>query len=148
MTVADEIVIRTATADDELAVRRVIDGAMLEVPQSLTNLLESEQALVAVADRVVGVLVLVRPAAADVPTLAPTDEASHIASVAVRRRRRGSGIGAALVRTAAERVSVPLTAEFRPSVRPFYESLGFDIRETCVGDSERRLIGKLGEETN
>jgi GNAT superfamily N-acetyltransferase len=148
VTVADEIVIRTATADDELAVRRVIDGAMLEVPQNLTNLLESEQVLVAVAERVGGALVLVRPAAADVPTLAPTDEASHIASVAVRRRRRGSGIGAALVRTAAERVSSPLTAEFRPSVRPFYESLGFDIREIDGESGERRLVGKLDETTD
>lgn len=148
MTVAVDPTIRTATADDELAVRRVIDGAMLEVPQNLTNLLESEQVLVAVADRVVGVLVLVRPAETDVPNLTPTDEASHIASVAVRRRRRGSGIGAALVRTAAERVSGPLTAEFRPSVRPFYESLGFDIREICGEGDEKRLIGKLGEGTN
>lgn len=135
--------IRTATVEDELAVRRVIDGAMLEVPQNLTNLLESEQVLVAVAERVIGVLVLVRPAAVDVPTLAPTDEASHIASVAVRRRRRGSGIGARLVRTAAERVSGPLTAEFRPSVRPFYESLGFDIREIDWESGEKRLIGRL-----
>lgn len=145
---ADEIVIRTATADDELPIRRVIDGAMLEVPKNLAGLIESEQVLVAVAERVVGALVLVQPAEATVPTLAPTDEASHIASVAVRRRRRGSGIGAALVRTAAERVSGPLTAEFRPSVRPFYESLGFEIREIDGESGERRLVGKLDETTD
>ena len=145
---ADEIVIRTAIADDELPIRRVIDGAMLEVPKNLAGLIESEQVLVAVAERVVGALVLVRPAAADVPTLAPTDEASHIASVAVRRRRRGSGIGAALVRTATERVSSPLTAEFRPSVRPFYESLEFEIREIDGESGERRLVGKLDETTD
>jgi ribosomal protein S18 acetylase RimI-like enzyme len=148
VTVADGPRIRTATADDELPVRRVIDGAMLEVPKNLAGLIESEQVLVAVAERVVGALVLVQPAEATVPTLAPTDEASHIASVAVRRRRRGSGIGAALVRTAAERVSGPLTAEFRPSVRPFYESLGFEIREIDGESGERRLVGKLDETTD
>lgn len=140
--------IRTATADDELPIRRVIDGAMLEVPQNLGGLIESDQVLVAVGERVVGVLVLVRPAEANVPTLAPTDEASHVAAVAVRRRRRGSGIGAALVRTAAVRVSAPLTAEFRSSVRPFYESLEFEIREINGEGGEGRLIGKLGEESD
>lgn len=146
MTVADDPTIRTATADDELAVRRVIDGAMLEVPQNLAGLIESEQVLVAVAERVVAALVLVRPAEMDLPTLTATDEASHVAAVAVRRRRRGSGIGAALVRAAAERTSAPLTAEFRSSVRPFYESLGFEIRVVGGGGGESRFLGKLGRE--
>ncbi|MFB6175610.1 MAG: GNAT family N-acetyltransferase [Halobaculum sp.] len=124
----------------------MIDGAMLDVPQNLASLIESEQVLVAVAERVVGVLVLVRPAETDVPMLTPTDEASHVAAVAVRRRRRGNGIGVALVRTAAERVSAPLTAEFRSSVRPFYESLGFEIRAVGEDGDEKRLVGGLDRE--
>jgi GNAT superfamily N-acetyltransferase len=68
----------------------------------------------------------------------PDEDAVHVDAVAVRRARRGQGIGAALVRTAAER-HARLTAAFDSDVRPFYESLGFEISERKDG----RLRGTL-----
>ena len=63
-------------------------------------------------------------------------DGAHVAAVAVRRRRRGQGIGSRLVRRVADRTDGPVTARFRPEVRPFYDALGFRIVETddaCVG---------------
>jgi GNAT superfamily N-acetyltransferase len=155
----DGITLRTATPDDELGVRRVLDGAMLEVPDDLSELLAREQVLVAVGERVVGALVLVpHETEGEAETTGDaTDEQNDteideqyrvgeqhlIEAVAVQRRRRGSGIGAALVRAAAERCAGPLTAEFRPAVRPFYESLGFEIWECGSAGESDRLVGRL-----
>ena len=117
--------VREATADDELAVRRVLDGALLEVPDDLPARVEAGDVLVSESGgTVTGVLVL---------------SGNRIASVAVHRRRRGTGVGSVLVAAAAERTDGPLTAEFREAVRPFYESLGFDIEGTADG----RLRGRL-----
>jgi GNAT superfamily N-acetyltransferase len=55
------------------------------------------------------------------------DDTAHIDAIAVRRRRRDQGVGSALVQAAAERWP-RLTAEFDADHRPFYESLGFDVR--------------------
>nr|WP_202932677.1 GNAT family N-acetyltransferase [Halorussus salinus] len=68
---------------------------------------------------------------------------AHIDAVAVRRARRGQGIGSALVRAAAER-HARLTAEFDPGVRPFYDALDFSIAPV-EGDSDR-LRGRYGGE--
>jgi GNAT superfamily N-acetyltransferase len=68
----------------------------------------------------------------------PDEDVVHVDAVAVRRARRGQGIGAALVRTAAER-HARLTAAFDSDVRPFYESLGFEISER----EDSRLRGTL-----
>ncbi len=64
-------------------------------------------------------------------------DGEEIVAVAVRRSRRGQGIGTALVETAATRRG-RLVAEFRDRERPFYASLGFDIEPA---DEDGRLRG-------
>lgn len=119
--------VREATPDDRLGVRRVLDAAMLDVRDDLPERIEAGDVLVACeteGDPVLGALVLV-------PGKSGQHEdggGAHVDAVAVRRARRGQGIGTELVRTAAER-HPRLTAEFDPGVRPFYESLGFEIAE-------------------
>lgn len=126
--------IRPARGDDADAVCRLLDAAMLSVPDDLAERVAGGDALVAVdADTageaddpaVIGALVL-----AD----------SHIDAIAVRKRRRADGVGTALVAGAAERTDGPLTATFRPGVRPFYESLGFDIEAR-----DGRLFGTFAD---
>lgn len=106
--------VREAGADDFLPAMRVLDGAMLEVDAAtVRERIDEGAVLVATADgRVVGALVC---------------DGDHVDAVAVRRTRRGRGIGTALVEAAGERRG-RLTADFDPRVRPFYASLGFDIR--------------------
>ena len=104
------VAVREARSDERPAVLGVLDGAMLE-----TDRLDGSTLLVAVAgDRVLGALVLA---------------GDHVDAVAVRRSRRGQGIGTALVEAAAARRE-RLVAEFREGVRPFYESLGFEVEPT------------------
>ncbi|WP_226011230.1 GNAT family N-acetyltransferase [Halomicrobium salinisoli] len=116
--------VREATSDDRTAVANVVDGAALAVDDDvLARSLDESETLVAVSDdtdRVLGALVL---------------DGDRIAAVAVRRRRRGQGIGSALVEAAAERRE-RLVAEFDADVRPFYESLGFEI-DAVEGERER-----------
>ncbi|WP_137284292.1 GNAT family N-acetyltransferase [Halorussus salinisoli] len=131
------VTVREATADDRLDVRRVLDAAMLRVRDDLGERIDAGDVLVAsegggVGDDggtsddapILGALVL-----------APRERGGHVDAVAVRRARRGQGVGSALVRAATER-HAPLTAEFDPSVRPFYESLGFEISRV-EGDDDR-----------
>ncbi|MFB6250473.1 MAG: GNAT family N-acetyltransferase, partial [Halobellus sp.] len=67
------------------------------------------------------------------------DSATEIEQIAVHQSRRGRGIGRDLVEAAADRADGVLIARFPAGVRPFYESLGFEIRETdWDGD---RLLG-------
>jgi len=123
----DGVAVREARPDERVAVRRVVDAAMLE-PGDVMGAIDRGDALVAVAGgRVVGALVL-----------ESRDDGAHVAAVAVSRARRGQGIGTALVAAAAERTA-RLTAAFDPNVRPFYESLGFDIEPGGDG----RLWGEL-----
>lgn len=113
------ISVRPATEDEEPVVWSICNAAMLDLEEAtLTDLL----LLVAcVDDRILGALVL---------------DGAEIEAVAVRPGRRGQGIGSALVEAAAERRD-ELTAGFDPSVRPFYEALGFEI--TC---EEKRCRGR------
>lgn len=83
-------------------------------------------------------------AADDGPVLAalllvPADRATRIEAIAVRRGRRGQGIGSMLVRAAAAR-SDRLVAAFDPAVRPFWASLGFEI---APADEPDRFVGTL-----
>lgn len=113
--------VREARADERDAALNVLDAAMLESDRADEGTL-----LVAVeGERVVGALVLV---------------GERIDAVAVRRRRRGQGVGSALVREAGERAG-RLVAEFDAGVRPFYEALGFEIRR---GETDR-FEGVRGE---
>jgi GNAT superfamily N-acetyltransferase len=93
------------------------------------------------------------------PTWRERSEATHVETIAVRPRRQAEGVGTALVRAADATTDGPLTATFRPAVRPFYERLGFEITavtapvpavEGRTGRSvedepttERRLVGLL-----
>ena len=101
--------LRRAAADETVAVRGILAAAMLEVEGA--DLKEGTTLVAAVEGRLLGALVL---------------DGEEIVAVAVRPGRRGQGIGTALVEAAAVR-SERLTADFDPEVRPFYESLGFDV---------------------
>lgn len=61
----------------------------------------------------------------------------EIDAIAVRRRRRGQGIGTRLVERAAAAAAGDLRAEFHRRVRPFYDSLGFAIEPTDEPDRFR-----------
>ena len=120
--------VRAAAPGEHLPVVRVLDAAMLAT-DGVRERVGRGDALVAVEDgRVLGALLL-----------DPRENGAHVDAVAVRRARRGQGIGTALVESAAERAD-RLTADFDPGVRPFYESLGFEI-EPADGDDGERLRG-------
>lgn len=131
--------VREATPDDRLGVQRVLDAAMLQIRDDLGERIAAGDVLVATEDDspILGALVL-----APRNQSAHIDAGAHIDAVAVRRARRGQGIGSALVRAAVERHD-RLTAEFDPGVRPFYESLGFEIsrREADESKNDDRLRG-------
>ena len=131
------ITIENATPTDRLDIVRVLDAAMLQTDISvLAERIAADAVICARFERtgaVVGAVVVRRPA---------TDTA-HIDALAVRRARRGRGIGSALVgqvvaaETANEAVSW-VTAGFDPGVKPFYRACGFVI---AAGD-DGRLVGR------
>jgi GNAT superfamily N-acetyltransferase len=137
----DELVdVREATTADELDVRRVLDAAMLE-STAVEDAVARGDAFVAVAGNdgaadeglVVGALVLVPHASADPPDAVvarrdtvPGGGGMHVDAVAVRRRRRGQGVGRALVEAALD-CERRLTVAFDPGVRAFYHALEFDV---------------------
>lgn len=124
--------VRHGAEGDLLAVLRIVEGAMLEVgANQVRRRTESDGVLVAEQDgRVVGALVR---------------DGDHVEAIAVHQQRRGAGVGSLLIERALDETG-HLTAEFRAEVRPFYESLGFDIevreREDEREDSEARLWGE------
>lgn len=124
MTDDADVTVRTARPADELGVRRVLDAAMLET-DAVDDALARGDVLVAVAgESIVGALVLVPHAHVDLPAAIAGDRGMHVNAVAVRRRRRDSGIGRALV-AAALADHGRLTVAFEPDVSGFYEALGF-----------------------
>ncbi|WP_336360551.1 GNAT family N-acetyltransferase [Haladaptatus sp. ZSTT2] len=105
--------VRPGTVEELPTVMTILDGAMLEIDAAtVREKCDTREALVAVEDgRLLGALVR---------------SGGHIDAVAVRRARRGQGIGRRLVEAALE--DVPrLDAEFDTKNRPFYAKLGFDI---------------------
>jgi GNAT superfamily N-acetyltransferase len=110
--------VREVRPGERGAALNVLDAAMLE-----TDRVDEGTLLVAVDEgSVVGALVLV---------------GERVDAVAVRRRRRGQGVGSALVELASERRE-QLVAEFDAGVRPFYESLGFAVQS--VGEGRLRGV--------
>jgi GNAT superfamily N-acetyltransferase len=113
-----DLTVRPA-ADDAAATtaRSVLDAAMLELPAFDERAAEGDVFVALVDDRIVGAALLrphhCRPGV-------------HVEAVAVRPRRRGQGIGTALLDAAAERG--PVTVEFDAELRPFYERVGFEVR--------------------
>ncbi|MCQ4332190.1 GNAT family N-acetyltransferase [Natronomonas sp. F2-12] len=100
---------RPAVPGEYIAVRSILEGALLEVE---AGLLRRSSVLVAIEDgRILGALVL---------------RGSEIEAIAVRPKRRGKGVGSGLIREAATR-RPRLSAGFDPAVRPFYEALGFEV---------------------
>ncbi|WP_339105385.1 GNAT family N-acetyltransferase [Haloterrigena salinisoli] len=146
--------VRTATDDDALEVRRILDAAMLE-PGDVEARIAEENVLVAGderggtsggtdAERVLGTVVL-EPleAGGDGSGSGDGDRGAHVAAIGVRRRHRGRGIGTALIDRALEREG-RLTARFDDGVRPFYERLGFAIEPI---DGQRHRGVKADRET-
>jgi sulfur carrier protein ThiS len=119
--------IRAAGTADHLDVMRILDGAMLAVDAAtVRERIDDDAVLVAIVDgRPVGALVR---------------DGDRVRAVATRRRHRDRGVGSALI-TAALETRGRLVAAFDPSVRPFYESLGFDIE--AVEGEDGRLRGTL-----
>ena len=117
-----DIVVREGTPDELVAVMRILDAGLLEASaEEVREALDVGDCLVADdSGRVVGALVL---------------DGDYVDSVAVSPSRRGRGIGTTLVRDALARRG-RLVADFDERVRPFYESLGFDI-----DDEDDRLRG-------
>lgn len=124
------MIIRDATVGDLPSVMNVLDGGLLAVAApDIKGAVDDGDVLVCVTrdggdGPVLGVLVL---------------DGREISSVAVRRRRRGQGIGSRLVAAAAARRDC-LVATFDERVEPFWESLGFDIEEI---EGTNRLRGRL-----
>lgn len=144
--------IRTATADDLVSIMRLLDGALLDADAAtVEERIARDAVLVAVAgdgtsERVVGALVLDTPerrAHAPRPEERAPDT-RHVEAVAVHRRHRRSGVGTALVETAADRCDY-LTAAFRGEIRPFYESLGFDVEADAKTDTDADADADNGE---
>lgn len=107
--------VRDATVGDLPDVMNVLDGAALSIDvETVRAGIDGDGVLVVVSEdgeRVLGALVL---------------DGAHVEAVAVRRRRRGQGIGTALVEAAADRRE-RLTVAFDADVKPFYEGLGFTV---------------------
>ncbi|MFP8956551.1 GNAT family N-acetyltransferase [Natrialbaceae archaeon A-CW3] len=150
--------VRVATPADALEIRRIVDGAMLEVGDVEARI-DADDVLVATEERstgseetrraIVGAIVLDpanqrsttagnSSADADDPRT-PTrgharddGQGCHVQAIAVRTRARGRGIGTALIEVAFEREGA-LTANFDADLRPFYRSLGFEIEPLAEG---------------
>jgi GNAT superfamily N-acetyltransferase len=131
----ENIATEAASPADRLDVLRVLDAAMLETDaESVDAAIDAGDALVARFKRtgaVVGALVATRPESGQV----------HVDAVAVRRARRGKGIGSALVAEAVRRAEGDtdadrVTAAFEPALETFYADLGFEM-----GDRDGRLRG-------
>ncbi|RDZ54207.1 GNAT family N-acetyltransferase [Haloferax sp. Atlit-6N] len=115
----DGVRVREGDPEELVAVMRVLDAGLLEADAGdVRDRLAAGDCLVAEASgRVVGALAL---------------DGDYIEAVATSPSRRGRGVGTALVRAAFGRRG-RLVADFDGGVRPFYESLGFDI-EARDGD--------------
>lgn len=113
----------------------VLDAGALEIGAERVRVGLDDGRVLVTADnhRVLGALVL---------ELADEPATAEIEAVAVRRARRGQGLGTALVMAAVDRYD-RLVATFDESVRPFWASLGFEIEP---GARPGRFVGRLANE--
>lgn len=131
----ERIDVRAAEGDELPAVMNVLDAAMLETDAATVRgrLVGDTEGSVLVAvqeGRVLGACLV------DTPGNEPHDAGggpAHVEAVAVRPGRRGQGVGSALIEAAVDRWG-QLTADFDERVRPFYESLGFEVGRVSDGD--------------
>jgi GNAT superfamily N-acetyltransferase len=104
---AGPLELRPALAEERSAAMNVLDGAMLRTDGVAVGGL-----WVALEEgRVIGAAML---------------DGDRIDAIAVRRRRRGAGVGSALVGALARSVD-RLVVDCGPSVAPFWAQLGFDL---------------------
>ncbi|AFK17943.1 N-acetyltransferase [Haloferax mediterranei ATCC 33500] len=132
-----DIAVREGTPDELVAVMRVLDAGLLDMDASeVRTRLSTGDCLVAetgrdrdgeAGGRIVGALVL---------------DGDYVDAVAVSPSRRGWGVGTKLVAHALDRRG-RLVADFDARVRPFYESLGFDIETEESGTADDRFRGIL-----
>lgn len=117
---------RIARPADLPAVMNVLDGASLAVDAAtVREHIDADTVFVAITDgRVLGACVL---------------DGERIDAIAVRRRRRGQGVGRRLIERAAASTPDALYADFDRRARPFYDALGFDIEPT---DEPGRFRGR------
>lgn len=129
--------IRPATQAEAQSVLGLIEASMLEIDaETIADLL---------AETIDGT-VLVATAHDEGPILgAIVVQNRRIEAIAVRPKRRGQGVGTALVRAAAERTEDTLVAECDSDVVPFYEQLGFDV-ESIGGSRYRCRLTEPGTE--
>ncbi|GAA0546922.1 GNAT family N-acetyltransferase [Halorubrum ejinorense] len=145
-----DVRVEPATPADRLDVLRVLDAAMLATDAAtVDDRIAAGDALVARSERtdgVVGALVATRP----------EPDRLGVDGDAVRRARRGRGVGSALVAAAVRRGSSDpaieaVTAAFDAELRAFYAALGFSVRPADPSvDSPDRLLGRVstaGSET-
>lgn len=122
--------LRTAAPDDLPEVMNVIDGANLELAaEVVSERIGTDEVLVAdEGGPILGALVA-----------ESHENWAYIEAIAVRRSRRGKGLGTTLVQTATDQFG-PLIADFDDNLRLFYQSLGFQIEPLGEG----RFRGRLG----
>ena len=122
----DGIAVEPAQSDDHIDILRVLDAAMLVTDaETVDGRIAAGDALVARFDRtgaVVGALVATRPAPREL----------HVDAIAVRRSRRGRGIGSALIEAVVQRAErdhdiALVTAAFDDELGGFYRDIGFDV---------------------
>ena len=121
------IAIRRAERGDLVGTMNVLDTALLAIgAPTVRERIEAGTVFVAIENgRVRGALVLSE-------ALGEGSDV-EIEAVAVRRRYRRRGIASALVERARRESERALIAEFDGRVRPFYETLGFQVRPTDDG---------------
>ena len=136
-----DVTVEPATPDDRLDVLRILDAAMLETDAAtVDDRTAAGDVLVARFERtgaVVGALVATRP----------DPDRLHVDAVAVRRARRGRGLGSALVAGAVGLAEADdgidvVTASFKPKLEEFYADLGFEIGSERAGGGNDRLRGR------
>jgi len=115
--------VRPAEPTEIDTILTMLDAAVLETDRDVIRQSISDgRTLVTVEDhRILGTIVA-----------RPADPGVRIDAIAVRKRRQSQGIGTALVETLLDGHG-RVVADFDERVRPFYESLRFDIRERKSG---------------